>query len=291
MLHAFQSIRRLQIKALRKVDTLFAGIYHSTFKGRGLEFQDVREYQPGDDIRMIDWNVTARSSRPFVKNFREERELTVMLAIDISASSRFSHTERSKQEMMAELGALLAFSAIRNQDHVGLLLFTEEIELYLKPKKGIRHVLRVIRELLYFTPRQRGTHLSKALGFLGRVQRKKTVCFLMSDFLTEEFDRQAALIAKRHELIVFHLYDTFEHCFSPQGLFQMRDLETGQLACIDTAESAVQEHFCRETEKQRTTIKHLFERIGADYVAIDTGETPSNALHRFFATRGRQKRI
>ena len=158
----------------------FAGIYRSTFKGKGLEFEDVREYQPGDDIRTIDWNVTARSQRPFVKNFREERELTVMLVVDISASSHFGHTARFKSEMIAELAALLAFSAIKNQDKVGLLLFTNEIELYLKPKKGVRHVLRVIRELLYFTPQHQGTDLPKALGF-SRTGAKKT-CDLLFDF-------------------------------------------------------------------------------------------------------------
>ena len=169
---SYRHIRRLQIKALRNVDDLFAGIYRSAFKGKGLEFEDVREYEPGDDIRTIDWNVTARSQRPYVKNFREERELTVMLVVDISASSRYSHTSRFKSEMIAELAALLAFSAIKNQDKVGLLLFSSQIELYLKPKKGVRHVLRVIRELLYFKPQHEGTDLPKALAFLGRVQRK-----------------------------------------------------------------------------------------------------------------------
>lgn len=287
-LEAFQHIRHLQIKALHNVDDLFAGIYRSTFKGKGLEFEDVREYQAGDDIRIIDWNVTARSQHPFVKNFREERELTVMLVVDISASSRFSHTNRFKSEMIAELAAILAFSAIKNQDKVGLLLFTNEVELYLKPKKGVRHVLRVIRELLYFHPQHQGTDIPKALSFLGRVQRKRVICFLISDFLAGDFSAQAAIIAKRHELIAFHVFDAYEQLFSPKGLFLLHDLETKEEAIVDTANSAVQKHFQQKAEEQRLTIKHLFERIGADYIGMHTGESSSNILQRFFRLRGRK---
>jgi uncharacterized protein (DUF58 family) len=286
---AFQHIRRLQIKALRHVDDLFAGIYRSTFKGRGLEFEEVREYQPGDDIRTIDWNVTARSQHPFVKIFREERELTLMLVVDISASSHFSHTGRFKSEMIAELAALLAFSAIKNQDKVGLLLFTNEVELYLKPNKGVRHVLRVIRELLYFTPQHQGTDLPKALSFLGRVQRKRVICFLISDFLTGDFSWQAALIAKRHELIAFHVFDTFEKQFAPQGLFTLHDLETQEQAMIDTANPLVQQHFQQKAHEQSLAIQHLFERLGADYMAMHTGESSSVVLQRFFRLRGRKR--
>lgn len=289
-IEAFEHIRRLQIKALHNVDDLFAGIYRSTFKGKGLEFEDVREYAPGDDIRSIDWNVTARSQRPFVKNFREERELTVMLMIDISASSRFSHIDRFKSEMIAELAALLAFSAIKNQDNVGLLLFTNEIELYLKPKKGVRHVLRVIRELLYFTPRHQGTDLPKALAFLGRVQRKRVICFLMSDFLAAgDFSQQAAVIAKRHELIAFHVYDAYEKVFDPQALFCLQDLETHEQILIDTADPIIRKHFQQKAEEQSASVKHLFERIGADYFAMHTGESSSLVLHRFFRLRGRKR--
>lgn len=283
---AFQYIRRLQIKALRNVDDLFAGIYRSAFKGKGLEFEDVREYRPGDDIRTIDWNVTARSQHPFVKNFREERELTVMLIVDISASAHFSHTSRLKSEMIAELAALLAFSAIKNQDKVGLLLFTNDIELYLKPKKGVRHVLRVIRELLYFTPRNTGTDLPKALSFLGRVQRKRAICFLISDFLTGDFSWQAALIAKRHELIAFHVFDTYEKIFTPRGLFILHDLETQEQAAVDTADPTVQQHFQRKADEQGLSVKHFFQRIGADYMAMHTGESSSDVLQRFFRLRG-----
>lgn len=285
----FQHIRRLQIKALHNVDDLFAGIYRSAFKGKGLEFEDVREYQPGDDVRTIDWNVTARSQNTFVKNFREERELTVMLVVDISASSHFSHLDRFKSEMIAELAALLAYSAIKNQDKVGLLLFSSEIELYLKPKKGVRHVLRVIRELLYFTPKHKGTNLPKALSFLGRIQRKRVICFLISDFLTNDFNKQAAFIAKRHELIAFHVYDTYEQLFSPKGLFNLRDLETEEEALIDTADPEIQQHFKIKTQEQALAIKHLFERVGGDYMAMHTGESSTSVLQRFFQLRGRKR--
>lgn len=288
-MEAFQHIRRLQIKALHHVDDLFAGIYRSVFKGKGLEFEDVREYKAGDDIRTIDWNVTARSQHPFVKNFREERELTVMLVVDISASSHFSHTDRFKSEMIAELAALLAFSAIKNQDKVGLLLFTNEVELYLKPKKGVRHVLRVIRELLYFHPQHKGTDLPKALSFLGRVQRKRVICFLISDFLTGNFNKQAALIAKRHELIAFHVFDSYEKDFSPQGLFALRDLETSEHILVDTADKHVQQHFQKKTQEHALSIQHLFERMGADYIAMDTNESSSHVLQRFFRLRGRKR--
>lgn len=286
---AFQHIRRLQIKALRYVDDFFAGIYRSAFKGQGLEFEEVREYQPGDDIRTIDWNVTARFQHPFVKIFREERELTVMLVVDISASSRYSHIARFKSEMIAELGALLAFSAIKNQDKVGLLLFSNEIELYLKPKKGVRHVLRVIRELLYFKPQHKGTDLQKALAFLGRVQRRRVICFLISDFIASDFSWEAALIAKRHELIAFHVFDTYETIFAPRGLFNLRDLETEEQAIVDTADPDVQQHFIQKAREQQHSLKRLFERIGAEFVAMHTADSSSEVLQRFFQLRGRKR--
>lgn len=287
---SFQYIRRLQIKALRNVDDLFAGIYRSAFKGQGLEFEEVREYQQGDDIRTIDWNVTARSQHPYVKTFREERELTVMLVVDVSASSLFSHTQRLKSEMIAELGALIAFSAIKNQDRVGLLLFSDEIELYLKPKKGIRHVLRVIRELLYFAPKHKGTNLQKALTFLGRVQRKHSICFIISDFLTADFSRQAAVTSKRHELIGFHVYDAYEREFHPKGLFHLRDLETQQTRMVDTTAIEVQQHFQEKTASHAFFIQKLFNRIGADLISMRTDESSSDVLYRFFQLRRRNGR-
>ncbi|MFI0435113.1 MAG: DUF58 domain-containing protein [Parachlamydiaceae bacterium] len=285
---ALQHIRRLHIKALHNVEDLFSGFYRSAFKGKGLEFEDVREYFPGDDIRTIDWNVTARSQHPFVKNFREERELTVMLIVDLSASSGFSHLNRLKSDIIAELAAILAFSAIKNQDKVGLLLFTNEIELYLTPKKGVRHVLRVIRELLYFIPRNKGTDLSKALSFLAKVQAKHAICFLISDFLSDGFSKEAALIAKRHELIAFHVYDTYEETCIPRGLFHLRDLETAEEAFIDTDDVKIREQFEKKSRQKALKTRHLFSSIGADYLSIHTGEASNDVLQRFFKLRRRR---
>lgn len=284
-------IRRLHIKALHNVEDLFAGSYRSVFKGKGIEFEDVREYQIGDDIRTIDWNVTARSQHLYVKNFREERELTVMLMVDISASSLYSHTSRLKSEMIAELAALLAFSAIQNQDKVGLLLFSNEIELYLKPQKGVRHVLRVIRELLYFKPKHQGTDLSKALAFLGDIQKRRVICFLISDFLVDPttFDRQATLIAKKHEMITFHVYDSYEKSFPLEGLFTLRDLETQLEAVVDTSASFIKEQFRHKTEQHDLAIKRLFERSGVDYVTMNTEDSTIAVLHRFFKLREKRR--
>ena len=282
---AFQQIRRLQITALRNVNDLFAGIYRSTFKGRGLEFEDVREYLAGDDIRLIDWNNTARSRHLFVKNFREERELTVMLVVDISASSQYGHLERLKSEMIAELAALIAFSAIKNQDKVGLLLFSSEVELYLRPKKGVRHVLRLIRELLYFSPKHKGTDMPKALDFLGRVQRKQAICFLISDFLSSDFSKQVKLIARMHELIAFHVFDTYEREFLPQALFNLHDLESGEEHLVDTKEISVREKFRSTAEEGGRAIRRIFESSGADYLTMHTGETSKEVLQRFFRLR------
>lgn len=284
----FTHIRHLQIKALRNVNDLFAGIYRSSFKGRGLEFEEVREYQQGDDIRTIDWNVTARSQHPFVKSFTEERELTVILAVDISASSRYSHTHQLKSEMIAELSALIAFSAIKNQDKVGLLLFSDEVELYLKPKKGVRHILRVIRELLYFSPRHQGTDIANTLSFLGRVQRKRAICFLISDFLGVDFSKQVALLARKHELIAFHVYDHYEKEFQTRALFNLRDLETGQEMIVDTTDSEVRKNFQMRAKEQEKITRRLFEGAGADYMSMHTGESSSAVLQRFFKLRGRR---
>lgn len=286
---AFHSIRRLQIKALHHVNDVFAGNYRSIFKGKGLEPEDVSVYHYGDDIRRIDWNVTARMQAPYVKNFREERELTVMFVIDLSASSHFSHTTRFKSEMIAELAAILAFSAIKNQDKVGLILFTEEVELYLKPKKGLRHVLRVIRELLYFEPKNNKTNLPKALKFLGQVQTKRTICFLMSDFLTKDFSHQVSLISKRHDLIAFHVYDAYEHIFGPMGCFYLKDLETGESVILDSADPEFRENFKKTTQQHMSKVKQTFEKFGADYYLVDTGESSVTVLRRFFRSRAYKK--
>lgn len=290
ILSPYQHIRQLQIRALRYVDDLFAGNYRSIFKGKGLEFEDVREYQLGDDIRHIDWHVSARSpEKLFTKNFREERELTVLLIVDISASSRFSHTKQLKSELIAEVAALLAFSAIKNHDKVGLILFSSEIELYLQPKKGLQHVLRVVRELLYFTPKFTGTDVQKVLRFATQVQKKKGICFIFSDFLANDFYIEASLIAKKHECFAFHVYDALEKNFSPKGLFSLTDLETDQHIFVDTQAANVQKHFQELSKQQAKNVKHSCRKSGMDYCEMNTQESAVDIIRKFFLRRNRKK--
>lgn len=212
-----------------------------------------------------------------------------MLVVDISASSRYSHTSRLKSELIAELAALLAFSAIKNQDKVGLLLFSSEIELYLSPKKGVRHVLRVMRDLLYFTPKNKGTDLQNALAFLGQVQRRHAICFLISDFIAHDFDWQAALIAKRHELIAFQVYDAYEHLFEPKGLFTLRDLESQEEAVVDTSDPMIRTAYEQQAQNQQVQLKKLFNSIGAEFVPMSTSESSANVLQKFFKLRQRKR--
>lgn len=284
----FRKIRQLHIRTLRQVNDLFAGDYRSAFKGKGLEFAEVREYFPGDDVRSIDWNVTARMQQPYIKSFQEERELTVFLVVDISSSTAFGSSQRTKSELIAEIGAILAFSAIKNQDKVGLLLFSSEVELYLPPRKGLRHVLRLIRELLFFTPAHRGTDLQKALAFLGRVQKRHAICFILSDFLTSPYSHDALLLAKRHELNFVYIYDAYEKQFPPLGLSYLRDLETGELALVDTMNKEVQSHFQQRGEEQQAALKRFVIKIGASLISVRTDQSSAEALHQFFELRRRR---
>jgi uncharacterized protein (DUF58 family) len=285
----FKHIRRIQIKTTKEVNDVFAGAYHSIFKGRGIEFEDARPYQPGDDERNIDWNVTARMNFPFVKNFKEERELTVMLLVDVSASSKFSSSGQLKSELIAEIGAILAFSAIKNNDKVGLVLFSNEIELYLPPKRGLRHVLRVIRELLFFIPKHPGTDMSKALFFFGQVQQRRSVCFLISDFLCEGYNHNASLIAKRHDLIAISVNDPLEKAFPSVGLVNLRDLETGQEKLIDTSSAGIQQQYLKRNESRIKGQKELINKIGASLITIQTDQDYIQALHHFFKQRGQRR--
>lgn len=285
----YKHIRQLQIRTTRNVNDLLAGMYHSTFKGKGLEFEEVREYLPGDDIRSIDWNVTARLQTPHVKNFKEERELTVLLAVDVSASSFFSHTNQLKSELIAEVGALLAFSAIKNQDKVGLLLFSDTIELYLRPKKGVHHVLRVIRELLLFKPQNTGTNLKKALAHLGNMQRQRAICFVISDFLSNEsIEHEAALLAKKHDLIAIQVYDSYEKLFPSLGLVYLRDLETQIPHLIDSSDKEWQTAYQQHAEQRQAALQGLIHKIGADLITLSSEESPTKALYRFFKRRARR---
>lgn len=285
----FKNIRRIQITTTKAVNDLLAGSYHSAFKGVGMEFEDVRAYTPGDEVRSIDWNVTARMNFPFVKRFREERELTVMLVVDVSGSLNFGSSDKLKRDFLAELGGVLAFSAIQNHDKVGLILFSDHIEKYIPPKKGVRHVLRVIRELLVFTPTHQKTDISEALGFLAKVQKKRGVCFLISDFITGQFQQQAAIAAKRFDLIAIQVTDPHEIDFPEVGLITLKDPETGKVQLVDAEKLTI------EAQKQTTlsriqTIRKLMHQIGASFIDMRTNEPYVNALNKFFKMREARRR-
>lgn len=283
----FKKIRRIQIQTTHLAEDLLAGAYRSAFKGKGMEFEEVREYQPGDEVRHIDWNVTARMNHPYVKTFKEEREITVILLVDISSSSRFGSQNILKSELVAEIGAVLAFSAIKNQDRVGLILFSDQVELYLPPKKGIRHVLRVVRELLVFSPKHHTTDLNAGLAFLGQVQQRSSICFLLSDFLTSGYEHQAKLIAKEHDLISICVRDPFEENFPNLGLLQLKDLESGAEAVVDSNKDAGPFH--ERVQKQMEETEHIMKSIGADFVNIQTDRPYIPVLKRFFKIRGKKR--
>lgn len=286
----FQHIRRIQIKTLKKVNSLFAGAYHSAFKGVGLEFEDVREYQIGDDADLIHWPLTARMQRPYIKNFREERELTVLLVIDISASTRYGSNELLKSDMIAEIGALLAFSAIKNHDKVGLVLFSEDIEFFIKPKKNLRHVLRVIREILFFKPKNKGTNFQRVFDFLGKIQKKNTICFFISDFLTHNLKTDPIQrLSKQNEMIFIEIFDAYEQTFPNLGLAYMKDLEGNTIKLIDTSDKEIQEHFKMESAERRNALKKTLTQSGVDLISIRTDESYANALRKFFKLRGRKR--
>ena len=285
-----QKVRRIQIVANRAVNDLFAGEYHSVFRGRGMEFDEVREYQPGDEVRDIDWNVTARSGVPFVKRFREERELTVLFLVDISASGVFGSLERSKMELAVEVAALLMFSALKNNDKVGLLLFCDEVLKYLPPRKGKASVLRFIRELVAARPVARETRIDRALEFLNRVQRRKAVVFLISDFLGSHDERQLMVANSRHDLIAITVSDPREAVIPDVGFVTLRDAETGEILELDTAHRRVRELFAKNALERREQLVGGLRKLGVDELPIRTDESYVTSMHRFFRMRERRMR-
>jgi len=282
-------VRRLEIRTRRTVEELFGGEYHSVFKGRGVEFREVREYEPGDDVRSIDWNVTARQGSPFVKQFEEERELTILLLADLSASEGFGSGRRSKGAVLAEMGALLAFSAVSNGDKVGLILFSDKVELYVPPAKGRRHALRLLRDLLYFEPTAKGTDLRVALQTLNRVQKRKAVCFLMSDFLANDYEKDLLVSARRHDLTAIHLVDPREREIPSVGLIQVEDAETGELLLVDSTDAKLRSKFAELAQERQQEIKRGLRRAGCDLIEIDVTQPVIDPLLRFFARRGKRR--
>lgn len=280
----FEKIRRIQIDTVQLVDDILAGMYHSAFKGQGMEFEEVREYQQGDEIRSIDWKVTARMGHPYVKVFREERELTVMLLVDISASSRFG-SQQKKRDYIAEIGAVLAFSAIKNNDKVGLILFSSEVELYIPPKKGLRHVLRVVRELLVREAKNPGTDLEKALRFMGNVHRKRAVCFLVSDFICPLEEKALSIASKLHDLITINVTDPHEIEFPEMELATVTDIETGESAIVDTNDPNVREAIREAGKEALERVEKTMQKVGAGYIDIRTNASYLSPLQKFFKLR------
>jgi uncharacterized protein (DUF58 family) len=285
-----KKVRRIEISTRGLVNEVFSGEYHSVFKGRGMTFSEVREYQYGDDIRSIDWNVTARTGSPFVKIYEEERELTVMLVVDVSASGNFGSRERLKGELAVELSAVLAFSAIKNNDKIGLIIFSDRIEKFVPPRKGRRHVLRVLRELLYHKPQGRGTEIGEALEYLSKVVSRRAVVFLVSDFLGSGFSRPLTVAGKRHDLIAVRVSDRRELAVPALGLMEMEDPETGRRMVVNTSDPAFQEAFGERSTSRLEDLDRDFRRSNVDVIDVETGKSYTEPLMRFFKKRLRRFR-
>ena len=280
-----QKVRRIEIKTRGLVNDLFGGEYHSIFKGRGMTFSEVREYNPGDDIRLIDWNVTARTGSPFVKVFEEERELTVFLVVDISASGEFGSGSQLKRDYGAEVASVLGFSAIKNNDKVGLILFSDRVEKYIIPKKGKSHVLRVIRELLYTVPKGSKTSIKVALDYLLKVAKRKCVVFLISDFLDEGYLRSLKIANKKHDLITIQLLDPAELELPDMGLLKVEDPETGETFWIDTSSQKSMKQLRKEIGIKQSNFRKEIKKSGIDLISISTDEDFVDPLMSFFKSR------
>jgi len=287
-----KKIRYIQIYTSKAVNDVLAGEYHSVFKGQGMEFDEVRAYQPGDDIRTIDWNVTARTGDPYVKRYVEEREITVFFLVDLSASGSFGSREKLKNEVAAEFCALLAFSAIKNNDKVGLIVFTDTIELFIPPAKGTSHVLRLIRELLFFEPgkirKKSGTDIALALDYLGRVLHKRGVVFLVSDFLDKNFEKPLRVLARRHDLIAVIVSDPRELYLPDVGLLEIQDAETGETTVIDTGSKTVRSRYKRLADEKNRELNDLFQSTGVDHIKLFTDRDYVLDLVTFFRKRMRK---
>ncbi len=284
-----KKVRKIEIKTKGLSNHIFAGEYHTAFKGKGMAFSEVREYQPGDDIRSIDWNVTARYNSPFVKVFEEEREMTVMLLIDVSASGNFGTQEQFKRELATELAAILAFSAIKNNDKVGVIFFTDKVEQFIPPKKGKSHILRIIREVLAFEPTGKGTDIAGALEYFSAVVKKRSICFILSDFMSKEFDRPLKIASKKHDLVALRIHDIREDTLPNVGLVPMQDAETEKMLFVDTSSKKVRDNFAKNRAQTNEKLRKLFPASGVDLIDITTGTDYVKPLINFFKTRGKRR--
>ena len=280
-----RQIRYIQIHTSKAVNDVLAGQYESVFKGRGMEFDEVREYQPGDDVRTIDWNVTARTGHPYVKRFVEERELTVMFLVDLSASGAFGSVRQLKNEVAAELTALLAFAAVKNNDKVGLIVFTDRVELFIPPKKGVTHILRLIRELLNFKMPRRKTNTSLALDYIAKVIRKKATVFLVSDFIESEFKKALSLLNRRHDVIAVPVRDRVEISMPNAGLIEFQDSETGQIILVDTSSGKFHNEYGDKSVGRFDELRNLLRSINVDCISVRTDKPYIQDLVQFFHMR------
>ena len=280
-----KKVRKIEIKTRRLSDHIFSGEYHTSFKGRGMTFSEVRQYQYGDDIRAIDWNVTARYNEPYIKVFEEERELTMLLMVDVSGSESFGSKNQFKKEIVTEIAATLAFSATQNNDKIGLILFSDEIELYIPPKKGRSHVLRIIRELIEFEPKSKQTDVSQALKFLSGTQKKKAIVFLISDFMTDEYEHTLKIASKKHDITGIRVYDIREEKMPNVGMVSMLDAETGQTVLVDTSSKSVRLNYEKYYQDKVRYFKETFSKSGSGTVNTRVDESYVTKLLGYFKSR------
>ena len=283
-----KKLKKIEIYTSRLANDQLAGSYHSVFKGRGMAFSEVRQYQPGDDVRFIDWNVSARMNDTYVKVFTEEREMTVMLLVDLSASGRFGSTDKPKIETVAEVAALLAFSAIKNNDRVGLILFTDQVERFVPPKRGRSHVMRVVTEILNANPKSEGTDLRVALDLLGGIGKRRTVAFMISDFIADGYEKPLRVVSAKHDLIPIQVVDPREDELPDVGLALVEDLESGELVEVDTSNLSVRAEYAREAQRIRAAREHLFRRLQLDHVTVSTDRDFVKPLTELFRLRQRR---
>lgn len=283
-----RKIRRIEITTSKLVTDFLSGQYESVFKGRGIEFDEVREYQPGDEIRTIDWNVTARMGHPYVKKYVEERQLTVMLLLDASSSSHFGTTKRFKKELAAEVSAVLAFAAIKNNDRVGLIIFTDRIEKFVPPRKGLHHVLRVVREALYFNPKGRGTDIAGALRHLNNIISRRAIAFVISDFFAEDFKKSLSIANKKHDVVAVTITDPRESELPNAGIVELVDAETGKRYMIDTSSSKIRDRYRKKAREMREERAKAFGSVGVDHIDISTDRAYIDEFIKFFRMRKRR---
>ena len=281
-----KKVRKIEIKTRRLSDHIFGGEYHSTFKGRGMTFSEVRQYQFGDDVRNIDWNVTARYNEPFIKVFEEERELTMMLMVDVSGSEFFGTDQQFKNEIVTEVAATLAFSAMQNNDKIGLILFTDEIELFIPPKKGKSHVLRIIRELLEFKPKSQKTDIAQAIKFLSSVMKKKAITFILSDFMASDYEHTLKIAANKHDITGIRIFDKHEENLPPLGVIQVEDPESGNTMLVNTLSRKVRNNYAKQYQNQVDYFENHFKRSGSGTINMRTDESYVKKLLGYFKHRG-----